>query len=60
MLEPELRRPAISARLIIREERDQSREMATVLPLAESPPIAAPSLAANSGVNSMLERPVSP
>ena len=60
MLAPELRSPAISARLIIRAARDQSRLIATVLPRAESPPIAAPSLAANSGVNSMLERPVSP
>ena len=60
MFAPELSRPAISARLIIRAARDQSRLMAMVEPRTDIPPMAAPSLAANSGVNSMLERPVRP
>ena len=52
--------PAISARLIIREERAQSRVTAIVAPLGWVAAKAAPRRAQYSGVSSTLTRPVRP
>src|SRR5579859_837107 len=57
---PDEIRPEMIARLIIRDERVKSRDMAISTPRALSAPTAAPSRAANSGVNSTLVRPVRP
>src|SRR5579859_3280831 len=57
---PDEIRPEMIARLIIRDERVKSRDMAISTPRALSAPTAAPSRAANSGVNSTLVNPVSP
>src|SRR5581483_11112614 len=58
--DPEEIRPEARARWIIRADRVESREMATVAPFAKRAPTEAPSRAANSGVNSTLARPVMP
>src|SRR5450759_1487000 len=52
--------PDISARLIIRADLVLSREIPISVPLGASAPTAAPSLEANSGVNSTLINPFSP
>src|SRR5437588_6800204 len=60
MSEPDEERPGIIARLIICAEREGSLDTATVWPFGYMAPIAAPSRAVNSGVNSTLVSPVIP
>ena len=53
-------KPEIMARLIMRGLRCMSRLMVTTEPLGRVAPKAAPNLALNSGVRSMLTTPVTP
>src|SRR4029077_21068250 len=57
---PDEIKPEMIARLIIRDERVKSLDMAISTPRGLSAPTAAPRRAANSGVNSTLVKPVRP